>query len=240
MKTEIEKINSVQQRIKVSVPVEVVNGAFEKAFQKLRNRVELKGFRKGKAPIAMIKKMYGEHVSADVGENLINESLPDAMRNNLENNKELKPVGSPVLEEPKTPEMDQEFSFSVILDVFPEINLENHHKDIKVEIPSFKVQTSDVEKNIEHLRRQHATTKSVDVAANDHQVKFDQTATVDGEAFPQETGNDRMIILGKGHTFEGFEKKFVGCKAGDIITADVKLPEDYVPEEFQSLSLIHI
>ena len=173
MKTEIEKINSVQHRIKVSVPVDTVNQAFDKAFQGLRTKVELKGFRRGKAPLAMIKKIYGEHVSANVGEDLIKENLPGAMRNNLESNKDLKPVSSPMLEEPSIPEMDKEFSFSVILDVFPEIKLEGKHKNIKVEIPSFETKTSDVDKHLEYLRRQQATTKSVDVAADGNQVKFD-------------------------------------------------------------------
>ncbi len=237
MKTEIEKINSVQHRIKVSVPVDTVNKAFDKAFQGLRTKVELKGFRRGKAPLAMIKKIYGEHVSANVGEDLIKENLPGAMRDNLETNKDLKPVSAPMLEEPSIPEMDKEFSFAVILDVFPEIKLDGKHKNIKVEIPTFEAKTSDVDKHLEYLRRQQATTKTVEVAEDGNQVKFDIESTLDGEAFESETGQDRMVILGQNHIFADLESKFKGAKAGDSITADVTLPDDYQPEEFKGKTI---
>ena len=87
MKTTVENLNSVQKKIHIELPPEKVNKEFEKAYKKIQQQAHLKGFRPGKAPIEMIKKLYSHNVKPDIGESLINDSLRSAISDN-----QLKPV----------------------------------------------------------------------------------------------------------------------------------------------------
>ena len=118
--SSVEEINSVQRRIKVSLPPDLVAIAFEDAYRKVQKKAKLQGFRPGKAPITIIKKFYGDSVRSDVGEQLINKHLFQILKD-----KNINPIAPPVVENMDVPASDKPFTFSAIVDIMPEIDVKN-------------------------------------------------------------------------------------------------------------------
>src|SRR5690606_26622928 len=147
MKAQVEKINSVQRRLHIEIPPEKVAEAFDKAFAQIQKRAKVQGFRPGKAPLYMIKKIYGDQVGGDVSYNLVNSHVFEALK--AEN---IAPVSQPVLEEMPAAKLGEPFKFTAVVDVMPEIQISNYKNHV-VAAEDSKVATADVEKELEFLQR---------------------------------------------------------------------------------------
>ena len=152
--TNIEEINSVQRRVNVQVPSTLVNKAFEDAYRKLQRKAKLNGFRPGKAPLSIIKKLYGGQVNGDVAEDLINKHLFATLRE-----KSINPIASPVVEKVGELDADKEFSFTAVVDVMPEIKVKDY-KGLAFTADKYSVNPESVTREIDFLRRRNAKTKS--------------------------------------------------------------------------------
>src|SRR5690606_5756946 len=118
MKSSVEPINTVQCRVTIEVSPDEVNQAFEQAYRKLQKRAKIQGFRPGKAPLNVIRKLYGASVSAEVGENLVNTHRFSALQE-----KTIRPIAAPVLEKLDAPSQDKGFHFTALIDVMPTIDV---------------------------------------------------------------------------------------------------------------------
>lgn len=147
----VEEINSVQRRVKIKIPSERVNKAFDHQFLHLRKKVNVKGFRPGKAPLALLRKMYNTSVAYDVIDELINEHLFTAIREGG-----VKPVSRPFVESTKPPVENEEYELSAIVDVLPKLDLQGMHKDLTVSYPHQDMPASAVEERLQHIAREHA------------------------------------------------------------------------------------
>ncbi len=234
MKSSVETINSVQRRVKVELPADIVNKAFETAWRRLQKKARVQGFRPGKAPLTLIKKLYGASVAGEVGENLVNGHLfPILQEQNV------RPVASPVLETTLTPVPDTQFEFSAVVDVMPEIDLGNY-KGLAVSVEKFEVQAEAVDRELDFLRRRQAKTRALDAgtpAAAGHLVTISQTATMNGKDVPGMKVQSFDVALGRGELFEELEKALTGMKSGENKKVAITMPENYGDKDLAGQTL---
>ncbi|MBX2990974.1 MAG: trigger factor [Bacteroidetes bacterium] len=182
MEVTINSVSDVQREAEFLMTHEELQPHFERAYKKYAPKVELKGFRKGKVPMEMIKKLYGEAIEQDALDDIANESFRSAM---IERN--VEPLGRPSLTD-----MDFKrgghFKFTIKYEVKPTIELKKY-KGIAVEKPVHHVTDEEVESEIERLRRINASMLGVTIVRDegDHVI----TADV------QELAEDGMPLVGK-------------------------------------------
>ena len=188
--------------------------------------IEMKGFRKGKVPMAMLKKQFGPRV---LGESM-QEAIDGAMNDHLKESGD-RPAAQP---EMKMTNEDWKEGDDVVVEVsyerlpdVPEVDF----KDIKLERLVVKADDASVTEALENLAKTARSFEDKDGAAeNGDQVVMDFVGKVDGEAFEGGTAADYPLVLGSNSFIPGFEDGLVGVKAGEEKDVDVKFPEEYGAE----------
>lgn len=223
MKTNIEKVSSLTHKINVQVPSTVVQTAFNRIFNDIQKEVTVKGFRKGKAPIATIKSMYADRVKQDVAQELIQMHYIKALTEH-----KLEPISNPEFEF-DIPSETKDFSFSASFDVRPEVKL-NKYEGMEVEKEKLVFDDKKIDEVLENIRSSRATFEDVlelrgaqlgDVAVVDFE------GFVDGKPLENGTGTNHNLELGAKQFIEGFEEGLVGLKVGDTKTLNLKFPSPY-------------
>jgi trigger factor len=234
MQAAIEEVNSVQKRIKVSLTKEQVDSAFSTTFESLKRKVQLKGFRTGKAPMSMIRKFYGESARPDVLENLVRKNLFDAIQAN-----NLRPVSQPVLETTDLPTEGKDYAFSALIDVMPDIKL-GEYKGLNVRIPLIKIGEEEVNKQMEVLRRRSANSKSLDAgttAAKGMLAVLSHYGKLEGVPNDALSAEKISVELGINELLPEMETALVGMTAGSDKTVNFTLPADYREPELAGKSV---
>lgn len=225
MKVSVESINSVQSRISLEIPATQVNEAFLDAYRRIQKKATIQGFRPGKAPLNMIRKLYGAGVSNEVGEKLIQGHLFSAI---TENN--IQPIASPVVEASDIPEQDKAFKFSAVVDTLPKLEFDDY-KGLAIESIQYEVPADAVERELKTLQRRSAETKDLDDdtvhAAENHVAIVAHKAYLEGAEIDNMNVDGMSVALGRGELFEGLEKEIFGMKKGETKKAVVALPENY-------------
>ncbi|UOF00557.1 trigger factor [Bdellovibrio reynosensis] len=223
MKSNVEKVSNLSRKLNVEIPAAAVQSAFQKIFTGIQKDVTIKGFRKGKAPLATVKSLYGDRVKQDVVQDLIQKHYAEALTEH-----KLEPISYPEFEF-ADPTENKDFSFSAAFDVRPEINLKKY-EGLEVEKEKFEFDAKKVEQVLENIRASRATFETVTEA---RAAKLGDVAVVDFEGFidgkPLENGSgtDHHLELGAKQFIEGFEDGIVGMKAGDTKTLSLKFPDPY-------------
>jgi len=229
MTASLEEINSTQKRIKIKIDAEQVDTAFDKAFKNIKKKAKIQGFRQGKAPLSMIKKLYGANVASQVGEDLINANLFDSIKEN-----KLRIVSSPVIEASALPESGKDYEFAAILDIMPEIVIKDY-KGLSVEVHKYDVTEDSVQKELDLLARRHAKSQAIEdqntTAAHGHLATITHEVSLDGKKLPQMDVNKAPVALGKGELYPDLEDAILGLKVGDVKEVEIKLPEDFQDKE---------
>lgn len=224
MKASVETINPVQRRVKIELSSDVVNKAFQKAYADIQRKAHVQGFRPGKAPLPIIRKLYGKSVAGDVSHALVNENIFNALKDS-----QVVPVSEPVIETLPLPTPDQAFEFTAIVDIMPEVKLRNY-KDVAVAVEKFEAKESDVEREVGVLQRRYAKTRATEPgtkAANGMSVTLSHTAKVDGQDFPGLTADKLTVELGRGEMFPEIEAGIQGMTAGERKVIHLNLPDAY-------------
>jgi trigger factor len=180
---EVQKrsITKTKEGADITARAEEVKPHIDKAYEEFRSKADLKGFRKGKAPLSLIKKMYGDAIENDAISDLVNHFYRQAM---IEH--DLKPVGEPELKKVDY-NPGQDFTFSVEYEVLPEIELQEY-KNIEVEKPVKKVTDDMVERELKAIRQNYATRSETDAVTDMY-----HTVTAD----VQDLDESGMPIIGK-------------------------------------------
>lgn len=223
MKASFEKIEKNLVELQVEVEAEKFTEALNKTIKKMAGKANIPGFRKGKAPKAMIVKYYGKEV-------LYNEALdamlPDAyFQAVLET--EIEPVDRPEVEIVSVEE-GQPLVFKAKVQVKPEVEL-GQYTGLEVEKPAQEVNELDVKHELDQLQQRHAKIVTLDqgnVVAGDIAV-IDFEGFVDGVAFPGGTGSDYPLEIGSNTFIPGFEDQVVGASIGEVRDVNVTFPEEY-------------
>ncbi len=217
-----EKVEKSQVALTIEVGAQEFEAAVEKAYQKMRRKINVPGFRPGKAPRKIIEGMYGAEVFY---EEAINIAFPEAYEAAVKE-QELQVVGYPAVEVEGQVTKDG-FTFKATVPVYPEVTL-GQYKGLSAEKEEVKVSASDVDTRLKALADRNTRLVSVDREAKEGDTAvIDFEGFLDGKPFDGGKGENYSLELGS-HTFiPGFEEQVVGMKAGDEKDLHVTFPEDY-------------
>lgn len=237
MKAIVEDINSVQRRVKVTVPTEAVNKAFTAYYQRVRGKAKIHGFRPGKAPLTLIKKMYGGSGTYDIVDQLIREHLMDSIQETG-----LKMISKPYIENSELPIENQPFEIIAVVDILPEISLESHHKGLNVTFETHDPSEKDFEARLQQLAQQQARLQGVEegtACAEGHLVRISYQASIDGVAEEELTAQDQVLEVGKKYSqFPEMESALVGMKNGETKTVSIVFDKETAPEKFHGKTAV--
>lgn len=227
MQVSVETTQGLERRLTITVPAATVDAAVKKELSGLAKTRSIDGFRPGKAPLSIIKKMFGALAHARVADEMMQTNFIKAIIDN-----KLSPAGAPTMD-PQEIKEGQDFVFSATFEVYPEVQVSGL-ETIKVEKPVASVTDADLDNMLNTLRKQHATWADVDAAAADGmRVTLDFVGSIDGEEFEGGKAEGFALVLGAGRMIPGFEDATMGKKAGDEFTIDVTFPEDYHAENLK-------
>ena len=212
--------------LEVTVSGEDFNKAILQAYNKQKNKIQLPGFRKGKAPLKMIEKFYGEGVFYEDALDIV---YPDVVSDAIKE-AGIEPVAAPHdLDVTKIGKDGVEMTMKVT--VKPEITIENY-KGIEADKGDASVVADDVKKELASMQERNARVVTVDdrkAKKNDIAV-IDFEGFVDGVAFDGGKGENYELTLGSGQFIPGFEDQIIGHKTGDEFDVNVTFPTEYTPE----------
>lgn len=224
MKVSVEELSQLERRLNIEVSAEKVSAAFDSIYKTLQQDVTLKGFRKGKAPLAQIKSIYADRVRGDVINKLIQESYSQALDEHS-----FDPVGMPNIKLAGDLNEGRAFNFTAQFEVRPEVKLEQY-EGLPVEKELLELDPEHTAKTLESIRSSHATRENVledRPAQSGDFVVIDFEGTRDGQPIDNTNAKDFELELGSNSFIPGFEDGLLGAKVGQTRTLDLKFPEEY-------------
>ena len=227
MKVTAEKIDKHQVALAIEVPGEEVAKSFQKAYQRLANKVNIPGFRKGKVPRKILEMRLGaDALKEEAFELLAGPAYQAALKQ-----EDLDPVSRPDVEVGEL-EDGQPLSFKVTVTVKPTATL-GEYKGLTVEKPVAQVTDAEVEDSLNTMRNRQAQMIVVEDAVieqGDFAV-IDFAGTIDGIPFGGGEGKGYPLEIGSGSFIPGFEEQLIGVKTGEAKVVSVSFPEDYHVKE---------
>ena len=227
MQVSVETTQGLGRRLSITVPADTIKQAIKKELINAAKSVRIDGFRKGHVPMNIVEQRYGASVRQDVLGDAMQRSFVDAIIK-----EKINPAGAPNYV-PGEYKEGEDFTFAVEFEVYPEVELKGLD-GIEVEKPVVEVNDADVDTMLDTLRKQQATWKETDRAAQaEDRVTVDFSGSIDGEEFEGGKASDFVLAMGQGRMIPGFEEGLVGHKAGEEFTIDVNFPEDYHAENLK-------
>lgn len=225
MQVSVEDLGGLERRMTVQIPAEQIEQEVQDRLKSLSRKAKLDGFRPGKVPVKVMKRMYGPQVHQEVVSDVLQSSFQEALIQ-----EKLRPAGGPQIE-PKSLEAGKDLEYSVTFEVFPEFEVTGID-GLRVERPVAEVTEADIDAMLETLRKQRTDWNPVERPAQEgDRVNITFEGKLNGEDFPGNKGEDVPVVLGAGMMNKDFEEKLSGVKAGDETEFDVSFSEDYHPKE---------
>ena len=223
--------DGLKRTLKVVVDQAELSQRFSVRLDELKDRVQLKGFRKGKVPVPHLKKMYGKGLMQEVLEQAVSESSAKAVKDRNE-----RPAQQPTIEIDDAKEGvferivagEADLAFSMSFEVLPPIPVADL-SSLKLERLVADVDDEAVEKALNELADRNVTFAVEDgrAASIGDMVTLDFKGTLDGEAFEGGAAEAANLVLGKGQFIPGFEEGMIGAKAGEARTVNGTFPDAY-------------
>lgn len=221
----IEKLEHDQVKLTIEIDADTFNAALQQAYVKNGKHYNIAGFRKGKAPRKVIESMYGEGVFFEDAFELCWGDAYDAA---LEENG-LTAVDKPTLDIEKIGK-DEGVVFTAVVQLKPTVKL-GAYKGIEVEQPTYTVEDTDVNAEIEKEREKNARFVDVERAVeNGDRVVIDYSGSVDGVQFDGGTAEEQTLVIGSNTFIPGFEEQLIGMNVGEERDITVTFPEEYHAE----------
>lgn len=223
MNVTVERVEN-EATLKITAPAAEVNAGYKKAVQKIADQANIPGFRKGKAPRAIIEMHYGkEAVKQEAFEIVANKAYSEAL-----DQEKLIPVSDPKVEESTFEEgKDMELTIKVTLKPEPELG---EYKGLHVDKKEVEVTDEQVEAQIKDMMGRDAKMVVAEEGAVIEKGDFaiiDFAGTVDGEPFSGGEGKGYPLEVGSNSFIPGFEDQLVGLSKGDSTDVEVTFPEEY-------------
>lgn len=229
MSVQVEKLEKSMAKLTITVEAAKFDAAVDSAYQKNKGKIALPGFRKGKAPRAMIEKMYGTGVFF---EDAANELLPEAYETAAKES-ELEIVAQPEIE---VTQMDKgtDFIFTATVAIKPEVTL-GDYKGIEVEKKEAEVSEEEITAEIDKAREANSRLITIEDRATEDgdTVIIDFDGYVDGKQFEGGYAEDYTLVLGSHSFIDNFEDQLVGKNLGEDVEVNVTFPEEYHVDELK-------
>ncbi len=222
----VEKINNIERRVTVTVPVAPLTSQITEQFRQLTKTARVSGFRPGKVPLNVVEQQYGDDVKNEIYTKAIERRFGEFIH---ENN--IRVAGMPNIEHGPLNTVTDDFQFIATFEVFPDINITDIKK-LKITQYETTVKPEDVKKTIDILIRQRTTFKPIDRAAKlEDRIKVKLKSFIDNKE-AESTGDEFIeIVLGDTSRIKEFDNEMLGLKAGIEKSFDVKYPKDHNPKE---------
>jgi len=170
LEVKINDINTSERELEVTLKYDEIKSDIETEVQKQSKKIQLPGFRKGKVPISVLKKMYGDALEYEASEKVANNRFWE-----ISKEKELKPIGQPFLKDIKfNPGTD--LYFKVLYETYPVLEVKDY-KGQEIEVPDFQVKDEDINKEIEYITRANSTKEKTDIVGDDKNYLLDLEIT---------------------------------------------------------------
>lgn len=226
MSVQVEKLENNMAKLTIEVAAEEFVAATTKAYHKNKNQISVQGFRKGKAPQAIIEKLYGASIFY---EDAANDLIPGAYE------AAAKESGLDITSYPNIDvvqvEKGKPFIFTAEVALRPEVEL-GEYKGVEIEKVSAEVTEEDVAAEIKKVQEQNSREVTVDrPAKNGDTVMIDYEGSVNGELFDGGSAEGYGLVLGSNSFIPGFEEQLVGASAGSDVDVHVTFPEAYHAED---------
>ena len=229
MSVQVEKLEHNMAKITVTVPNEELKAAEIKVYQKQKKNISIPGFRKGKVPLPMVKKIYGPGVFL---EDAANELLgPSWMKAYDESGEEI--VSAPKISIIQLG-ADEDFIYEAEVALKPGVEL-GKYKGVKIAKVETEVTDADVDEVVERERRANAREITIEdrPVQDKDKVTIDFEGFADGEPFEGGKGEDYDLVIGSHSFIDTFEEQLIGKNIGDTTEVNVTFPEDYHAEELK-------
>ncbi len=227
MSVSVERMEHNLAKLTIEIPAEEVAAAEERAYQKNRSKINIPGFRKGKAPKKMIENMYGADVFM---EDAIDEILPDAYE------AACKESGLEIVSRPEIDYKQAAHGKALIVDavvaVKPEVKL-GEYKGLHVDVEEPEVTEDDILAELKKQQEQNSTENDVEdrPLQEGDTAHLDYAGTVDGVAFDGGTAEGQELVIGSHSFIDGFEDQMIGMNIGEEKDLNVTFPEEYHAKE---------
>ncbi len=227
MSVTVNEINSVKKELLVNLEAEQIEKSLNKAFKRAQKKAKIKGFRPGKAPMNVVKRLYREQVRMDVMEELVQQGYSEALQEN-----DISPIAAPEIKDVDFPEDDTSLSFCATVEILPEITIAAYD-DIELEKRPTDVEDSEVDAELEKLQQSMAQFKTIDErpTQDGDTVEIDFTGRLNGEEFEGGSAENFSLELGSGRFIPDLERQLVGLELDKSYDLDTTFPEDYHKEE---------
>jgi trigger factor len=228
MKFSFGNKSSIEQSLDIVIPSKEIEEKVSVKILSAQKDAKIKGFRKGKAPLDVVTKMYGPEIRQDV----VYDSVSHKFQHLVED-KGLKIVSRPNLI-PESMERNKDVKFKATFEVYPEVKMASLSR-LNYTKPSCSIEEEDLDKTIVNLQKRMSKWELADaVSEAGDQIKIDFVGKIDGEEFEGGTAADFPVEIGSKSMIEGFEEGLIGLKAPEEKVLNLKFPDEYGKKELAS------
>ena len=226
------KKNNLEKKIKLSISSTELKSDFKSRLISQQSLSDLKGFRKGKAPLDVIEKYYGDQIK----QRLIMDKMGDLFYKKI-SEENIPVVGQPSFA-PESFEIDKDIKFQVLYEIYPEFSL-SRMGSLSFKKPISKLNKEDIEKAKDLILKRYSKAEPIEkMSENGHLVKIDFEGFLDGEKFEGGEAKDYSLELGAKTMIPGFEEQIIGMKKDELKDIEVTFPEDYQAENLKGKKVL--
>jgi trigger factor len=234
MQVSVESINSVKKTLHIEIPEADVVRELDKAYNELKKKAKVKGFRPGKVPKSVVVRLFKKNVHADVTSKLIQNSFMDAIKET-----DLKVVGTPQLDPPQL-EDSGPYQYDAIVEVSPQIDDIDFH-GLTLKRVNYRISEAEVDAQLKMLQKnmaqQHKVEPARAVQTGDY-VVIDYEGFKDGQPFDPTARTENFILkIGEGTIIKEFDDQLMGMQPDESREFTIKFPSDYFNHKLADLTI---
>ena len=233
---KIEKLENSAVKLTVTVPQKEVQDNYNQIVNKYAKTIQIPGFRKGKAPVAVLERKFGEALKADIASDIIEKALEEVFSDidkNDEANRPL-PYAQPKMDEAPKLDVNSDFSFSLTYDVMPQVDVK-HIESVTIKEPQVKIGEAELKEELEAIRERNAVVidkKDTEAAAKDDIATVDYwEIDDDGKEVDKSKREDFTFTIGSGQNIYQFDDDIIGMKKGETKTLTKSWDKEYEDKE---------
>ena len=233
---KIEKLENSAVKLTVTVPQKEVQSNYNQIVNKYAKTIQIPGFRKGKAPVAVLERKFGEALKADIASDIIEKALEEVFSDidkNDEANRPL-PYAQPKMDEAPKLDVNSDFSFSLTYDVMPQVDVK-HIESVTIKEPQVKIGEAELKEELEAIRERNAVVidkKDTEAAAKGDIATVDYwEIDDDGKEADKSKREDFTFTIGSGQNIYQFDDDIVGMKKGETKTLTKSWDKEYEDKE---------